>query len=118
MVWSPLSELPAIGRGPIYVLTLAVFVFFEFAVIYPNSFGMLMAFRFLTGFIGSPALATGAASMSDIWSPKIRDYMIVIWGMFAISAPVLGPSIGKSSRWWCTSTFDAFKAMSIFRKTY
>lgn len=95
MVWSPLSELPAIGRAPVYLCTLAVFVFLEFAVIYPKNFGMLMAFRFLTGFIGSPALATGAASMGDIWSPELRDYMIVVWGMFAISAPVLGPSIGR-----------------------
>ncbi|KAK5080229.1 GTPase-activating protein [Lithohypha guttulata] len=94
MVWSPLSELPAVGRAPVYMLTLFVFVFFEFAVIYAKNFGMVMAFRFLTGFIGSPALATGVASMGDIWSPKLRDYMIVIWGMFAISAPVLGPSIG------------------------
>lgn len=94
MVWSPLSELPPIGRSPTYVLTLVVFVFFQFAVIYAKNFGMLLAFRFLTGFFGSPVLATGAASMGDIWSPMIRDYMIGIWGVFAISAPVLGPLVG------------------------
>ncbi|GAA84884.1 caffeine resistance protein [Aspergillus luchuensis IFO 4308] len=94
MVWSPLSELPPVGRSPTYVLTLFVFVFFQFAVIYATNFGMLLAFRFLTGFIGSPALATGAASMGDIWNPKMRDYMIIIWGAFAISAPVLGPLVG------------------------
>ncbi|KAJ9661330.1 GTPase-activating protein [Coniosporium apollinis] len=94
MIWSPLSELPGIGRTPIYVLTLIVFVFFQFAVIYARNFGMLLAFRFLTGFIGSPALATGAASMGDIWNPMVRDYMIAVWGAFAISAPVLGPLVG------------------------
>lgn len=94
MVWSPLSEIPMIGRSPTYLLTLLVFVFFEFAVIYARNFGMLLAFRFLTGFVGSPALATGAASMGDIWSPMVRDYMIAVWGMFAISAPVLGPMLG------------------------
>ncbi|PYH63521.1 MFS transporter [Aspergillus vadensis CBS 113365] len=94
MVWSPLSELPPVGRSPTYVLTLFVFVFFQFAVIYATNFGMLLAFRFLTGFIRSPALATGAASMGDIWNPKMRDYMIIIWGAFAISAPVLGPLVG------------------------
>ncbi|OJJ72050.1 hypothetical protein ASPBRDRAFT_178061 [Aspergillus brasiliensis CBS 101740] len=94
MVWSPLSELPPVGRSPTYVLTLFVFVFFEFAVIYATNFGMLLAFRFLTGFLGSPVLATGAASMGDIWNPKMRDYMIIIWGAFAISAPVLGPLVG------------------------
>ncbi|KAF9892962.1 hypothetical protein FE257_000554 [Aspergillus nanangensis] len=94
MIWSPLSELPVIGRSPTYVLTTLVFVFFQFGVIYATNFGMLLAFRFLTGFIGSPALATGAASMGDMWSPKTRDYMIAIWGCFAISAPVLGPLVG------------------------
>ncbi|KAJ5549140.1 hypothetical protein N7513_006374 [Penicillium frequentans] len=94
MLWSPLSEIPQIGRSPTYVLTLFVFVFFNFGVIYAKNFGMLLAFRFLTGFIGSPALATGAASMGDMWSPKMRDYMIAVWGMFAISAPVLGPMLG------------------------
>lgn len=94
MVWSPLSELPTIGRSPTYVLTTAVFVFFQFAVIYAKNFGMLLAFRFLTGFIGSPALATGAASLGDMWDPQARDYMIGIWGCFAVSAPVLGPLVG------------------------
>lgn len=94
MIWSPLSELPKIGRSPIYVLTTAVFVVLQFAVIYATNFGMLLAFRFITGFIGSPALATGAASMGDMWGPQLRDYMIAIWGCFAISAPVLGPMLG------------------------
>ncbi|RDH28092.1 major facilitator superfamily domain-containing protein [Aspergillus welwitschiae] len=90
MVWSPLSELPNIGRSPIYILTLVVFVFFQFAIIYAKNFGMLLVFRFLTGFIGSPFLATGAVSMSDIWKSQARDYMIGIWGCFAVAAPVNG----------------------------
>lgn len=92
-----------IGRSPTYVLTLFVFVFFQFGVIYAKNFGMLLAFRFLTGFVGSPVLATGAASMGDIWSPKVRDYMIGVWGMFAISAPVLGSMLGgfaASAKGW------------------
>ncbi|BAE56292.1 unnamed protein product [Aspergillus oryzae RIB40] len=103
MVWSPLSELPTVGRNPTYILTLVVFVFFQFAVIYAKNFGMLLAFRFLTGFLGSPALATGGASMGDMWNPKVRDYMIAIWGCFAISAPVLGPLVGgfaASAKGW------------------
>ena len=94
MLWAPLSELPAIGRSPIYIFTLIIFVFFNFGVIYADNYGMLMAFRFLTGFFGSPVLATGAASMGDIWGPRTRDYMIGIWGSFAVAAPVLGPLIG------------------------
>ncbi|KAJ5398592.1 hypothetical protein N7465_009081 [Penicillium sp. CMV-2018d] len=59
-------ELPVVGRGPTYVLTAIAFVFLNFGVIYTKNFGILLAFRFLTGLIGSPPIATGAASMADI----------------------------------------------------
>lgn len=94
MIWSPLSEIPQIGRNPVYIGTLFVFVFFQFAVIYAKNFGMLLAFRFLTGFFGSPVLATGGASISDMYSPQKRAYGIAIWGMAALCGPVLGPLIG------------------------
>ncbi|KAL4911428.1 hypothetical protein BDW74DRAFT_184775 [Aspergillus multicolor] len=94
MILSSLSELPAIGRSPTYVVSLLIFVFLNFAVIYTSNLAMFPAFRFLAGFFGSPALATGGASMGDICSPRIRDSMIAIWGAFVISAPVLGPLVG------------------------
>jgi len=72
MVWAPMSEIPQIGRNPIYIGTLVVFVFFQFAVIYAKNFGMLLAFRFLTGLFGSPVLATGGASLSDMYMPSKR----------------------------------------------
>jgi DHA1 family multidrug resistance protein-like MFS transporter len=94
MIWSPLSEIPQIGRNPIYISTLVVFVFLQFAVIYAKNFGMLLAFRFLTGFFGSPVLATGGASLSDMYRPAKRAYAIAIWGAAAICGPVLGPLVG------------------------
>ncbi|CAG8947184.1 unnamed protein product [Penicillium salamii] len=122
MIWSPLSELPTVGRSPVYVLTLFVFVFLNFAVVYAKNFGMLLAFRFITGFIGSPALATGGASMADIWGPRSRDYMIVIWGAFAIAAPVLGPLVGgfassaKDWTWtiWQLIWISGFALVALF----
>lgn len=94
MVWAPMSEIPQIGRNPVYIGTLIVFVFFQFAVIYAKNFGMLLAFRFLTGFFGSPVLATGGASLSDMYKPSKRAYAIGIWGMAAVCGPVLGPLVG------------------------
>ena len=49
MIFAPLSEIPQIGRNPIYIGTLIIFVCFQLAVIYAKNFGMLLAFRFLTG---------------------------------------------------------------------
>jgi DHA1 family multidrug resistance protein-like MFS transporter len=109
MVWAPISELPAVGRSPVYVVTLVVFVFFQFAVIYAKNFGMLLAFRFLTGFLGSPVLATGGASLGDMWNARVRDYMIAIWGCFAVSAPVLGPLVGGfafSAKGWTWTIWE------------
>ncbi|KAE8453818.1 hypothetical protein EG329_009330 [Mollisiaceae sp. DMI_Dod_QoI] len=94
MIWAPMSEIPQIGRNPVYIGTLVVFVFFQFAVIYAKNFGMLLAFRFLTGFFGSPVLATGGASLGDMYKPSKRAYAIGIWGLAAICGPVLGPLIG------------------------
>lgn len=94
MIWSPMSEIPQIGRNPVYIGTLVVFVFFQFGVIYAKNFGMLLAFRFLTGFFGSPVLATGGATLSDMYKPSKRAYAIGIWGIAAICGPVLGPLIG------------------------
>lgn len=94
MIWAPMSEIPQFGRNPVYIGTLVVFVFFQFAVIYAKNFGMLLAFRFLTGFFGSPVLATGGASLGDMYKPSKRAYAIGIWGLAAICGPVLGPLIG------------------------
>lgn len=93
MVWSPMSEIPQIGRNPVYIGTLFAFVFLQFGAIYPRNFAQLLIFRFLTGFFGSPVLATGGASLSDMYAPQKRAYAIGIWGMAAVSGPVLGPLV-------------------------
>lgn len=94
MIWSPMSEIPFIGRNPIYLATLAVFVAFQAPTALASNFGMLLAFRFLTGFFGSPVLATGGATIADIWRPSKRAYAMSIWGISAICGPTLGPLVG------------------------
>lgn len=89
-----MSEIPQIGRNPVYVGTLIVFVILQVPTALAVNFGMLLAFRFLTGFIGSPVLATGGASIGDMYKPSKRAYGIGIWGISAVCGPVLGPLIG------------------------
>lgn len=90
MVFCALAEMPAIGRSPVYIITLIVFVGLQPCVIYAKNFGMLLAFRFLTGFFGSPALALGGASAADLYSPQKLNYAISFWGASAAFGPVLG----------------------------
>ncbi|GAQ12202.1 hypothetical protein ALT_9523 [Aspergillus lentulus] len=59
--------------------------------------------------MGSPVLATGGASMGDMWDPRIRDYMIAIWACFAIAATVLGPLVrgfASSAKGWTWTIWE------------
>ncbi|KAK6592835.1 multidrug resistance protein, partial [Botrytis cinerea] len=122
MIWSPMSEIPQVGRNPVYIGTLLVFVVFQFGVIYAKNFAMMLIFRFLTGFFGSPVLATGGASLADMYAPKKRAYAIGIWGMAAVSGPVLGPLVGgfaaESKGWtwtiWELTWLSGFALVVLF----
>jgi MFS transporter, DHA1 family, multidrug resistance protein len=59
MFLTPLQEIPSLGRNPVYIIGLALFVIFNVPIVTAKNFGTILAFRFLTGFVGSPALATG-----------------------------------------------------------
>lgn len=93
MLWSPMSEIPQIGRNPVYIGTLALFVVLQVPTALAVNFGMLLAFRFITGFVGSPSLATGGASISDMYSPAKRTYGIAVWGIGAVCGPTLVGSL-------------------------
>ncbi|TFK54036.1 MFS transporter [Heliocybe sulcata] len=105
MFLSPLSEIPALGRMWIYIITLAIFVVIQVPTALCNSLGALLPLRFVAGFIGSPCLATGGASIADMYNPQKRAYAIGIWGISAVCGPVLGPLLGgfaaeaESWRW-------------------
>ena len=79
-----MSEIPQIGRNPVYIGTLALFVVLQVPTALSVNFGMLLAFRFITGFVGSPVLATGGASIADLYRPSKRAYGIGIWGISAV----------------------------------
>jgi len=110
MLFSPMSEIPQIGRNPIYLATLLIFVALQAPTALASNFGMLMAFRFITGFFGSPVLATGGASLADIWSPKKRAYAISIWGIAAVCGPTLGPLVGGFAVEFAPIGFGGFTA--------
>jgi MFS transporter, DHA1 family, multidrug resistance protein len=61
---------------------------------YARSLGALLPLRFIAGFVGSPPLATGGASLVDMWAPDVRAIVIGLWGLAAVCGPVLGPLLG------------------------
>jgi len=59
---SPMTEIPAIGRTPPYIITLAIFTILQVPTALVDNFAGFAILRFLAGFVGSPPLATGGES--------------------------------------------------------
>lgn len=97
LLFSPLSEIPIIGRNPPYMVTLGIFVIISIPTAVVNNFPALVVLRFLQGFFGSPCLATGGASIGDIYSLLKLPYFLTGWAAFATSGPALGPLISGFS---------------------
>lgn len=91
MFFSPISELPAIGRNPPYIITFGLFVILAVPAALVDSYGSLITLRLLTGLMSSPALATGGATMQDMYSLLKLPYALSVWVAAAFSAPALGP---------------------------
>ncbi|KAJ6580724.1 major facilitator superfamily domain-containing protein [Mycena capillaripes] len=105
MFLTPLQELPLLGRNPVYMATLFLFVVLQVPIITAQNMNTVLAMRFLTGLFGSPALATGGASMGDIFPDSQYPYVIGVWALGAVAGPITGPVIGgfaaqaESWRW-------------------
>jgi DHA1 family multidrug resistance protein-like MFS transporter len=91
LLFAPLSEIPVIGRNPVYIATFAVFFIISFPTAVSESFGGLLVLRFLQGFFGSPALANAGASFSDMYSLLYVPYQLSFWVFSAWGGPALGP---------------------------
>ena len=94
MFLSPLSEIPQFGRMPVYMVSLILFVIIQVPTALATNLGTLLPLRFIAGFLCSPALSTGGASLVDLWGPKDRAVAIGLWGLAGTCGPVLGPLIG------------------------
>ncbi|KAJ9606506.1 hypothetical protein H2200_009467 [Cladophialophora chaetospira] len=122
MLWSPMSEMPRVGRNDIYFFAFLAFVLLQLPTGFAVNMPMFLIFRFLTGFLGSPALATGGGTLADMYAPAHLAYGICIWGSFGILGPVNGPILGgfvaqaKDWRWtiWVFTWLCSFTVVMIF----
>ncbi|KAJ9632109.1 hypothetical protein H2203_000510 [Taxawa tesnikishii (nom. ined.)] len=88
----PFSE--TLGRNPVYVTTLTIYMIFIMASGLAPNIGAQLAFRFLAGFFGSTPLTCAGGSLSDIWSPWERIYAFPVFANAAFLGPILGPVMG------------------------
>lgn len=94
IVFSPLSEHPAVGRMWIYVVTLLIFVCLQVPTALSPNIGSLIILRFLGGIFSSPALATSGATFGDIYQIAYIPFALALWAISAICGPVFGPVLG------------------------
>ncbi|OAL06082.1 MFS general substrate transporter [Phaeosphaeriaceae sp. SRC1lsM3a] len=118
LLFSPLSEVPAIGRNPPYAISGFLFVILCIPTALVENFAGLMVLRFLLGFMASPALATAGASLTDIWLGPQVPFAIALWAMVATLGPALGPTLSsyavKSLGW----RFSSWELMIIAGPAY
>ncbi|KUJ07884.1 MFS general substrate transporter [Mollisia scopiformis] len=90
LLFAPLSEIPIIGRNPLYYITFILFFALSFPTAVVENFAGLLVLRFLQGFFGSPALANAGATFSDMYSLLYVPYTLSWWVFSAWAGPALG----------------------------
>ncbi|PVI06532.1 MFS general substrate transporter [Periconia macrospinosa] len=95
LIFSPLSEIPAVGRNPPYFISGFLFVILCIPTSLVNNFPGLMILRFLLGFMCSPSLSTTGASLGDIWAPPQFPFAIALFAIVATMGPSCGPTISS-----------------------
>ncbi|KAL2817193.1 major facilitator superfamily domain-containing protein [Aspergillus granulosus] len=97
LLFSPLSEIAPVGRNAPYIITLFIYTMLWIGAAMVQNFPGYLVLRFLTGFFGSPALATGGASFADMYPLLEVPYAIVFWGAATVVGPALAPVIANFS---------------------
>lgn len=109
MVLSPLSEIPSFGRLNVYMITLFLFAVLQIPTALAPNYSTPMAMRFLAGFVCSPALSTGGATLSDVFKPMTIPYAVSLWAAGAVAGPVssrLPVPVNKPTQSWLTFRFS------------
>ncbi|OAL49309.1 MFS general substrate transporter [Pyrenochaeta sp. DS3sAY3a] len=106
LVFSPVSEMPGVGRNIPYVGALVIFLAVSIPTALASNLPALLALRFVQGFFGSPVLSTGGASLTDICDVYQKPYYLYSWAIFSLAGPSLGTIIAGYSvpvlGWrWC-----------------
>lgn len=78
-------------------MTFAIFTILSVPTALVDNFPGLLVLRCLQGYFGSPCLATGGASMGDMYSLLKLPYLLTFWVAAATCGPALGPLVSGFS---------------------
>ncbi|SPO07215.1 uncharacterized protein DNG_09909 [Cephalotrichum gorgonifer] len=106
---SPLSEIPTVGRNIPYLVSLTFFIGISIGAAVAETVPGLMILRFFQGFAGSPILATGGASLTDLSLEHQVPFALYSWAIFSFIGPAVGPIVSGftvSSTDWRISLWE------------
>ncbi|PKI82519.1 hypothetical protein MVES1_004017 [Malassezia vespertilionis] len=94
LLFSPITEISWVGRNYPYIICIGLFTILQIPNALVDNVAGFMILRFLCGFLGSPVLSTGGATIGDIWRLE-GGFMngLAFWGFGACGGPTLGPLI-------------------------
>ncbi|KAJ9645404.1 hypothetical protein H2204_000983 [Knufia peltigerae] len=109
LLFAPLSEIPAIGRNGVYTPTFFLFVILSVPTAVVKNYAGLLVLRFLQGFLSSPCLANGGASVGDMYNLLLLPLYLSAWTAACFWGPALGPVIAGfavSAKGWRWSLWE------------
>ena len=91
---SPITEISWIGRNGPYIIGLGLYTIIQIPNGLVNNLPGYLILRFISGFLGGPVLATGGATVGDIWRMD-GGFMngLAFWGMGGVGGPTIGPLV-------------------------
>ncbi|KAL2856457.1 major facilitator superfamily domain-containing protein [Aspergillus pseudoustus] len=92
LIFAPLSEVW--GRIMIFRFALGLFVLLQIGCALAPNIAAMIVFRFLAGFLGSPAVTNSGGSITDIWSPGSRSVPLALFSAASFLGPVIAPTVG------------------------
>jgi len=92
----------ALGRKRFFMICLAVFTFSSLLCGFAPSLGMLLFFRVLQGAGGGGLQPMAQAILADTFPPEKRGLAFALYGITAIMAPTIGPTLGG----WITFNYS------------
>ncbi|KPM38567.1 putative transporter [Neonectria ditissima] len=127
LLMAPMSEL--YGRTLVYHVSNSLFVIFSIGCALSQNPAMLMAFRFLSGFVGVAVVTCGSGSIADMIPAEQRGAAMAVWSIGPLLGPVIGPVCAgflveaQGWRWvfWVTTIVSGVAVLASFlilRETY
>lgn len=101
LIYGKLADI--FGRKPVFFFGLSIFLIGSILCGLATSMEMLIVFRLIQGFGAGAVMPIATTIVGDIYSTeeraKIQGYLSSVWGISAVSGPVIGGLIVQFTDW-------------------